>query len=192
MRRKRSEHEECRKFPSGETYTVRKFTSVSGRRFRRASRWAAEGPARRVCSGPDGPGCSTAWTQPSVEAGPRDWSQVDRPCCPCRVSVASYVPPPPDGAGCAAGRSTSTCLRSAREYLLNCPFARFREVFQTRFRLNLEDYYVIAFSKKRKIARMIFVARIYKRKVFCQRVSCAIKQSFELCQKFLDSDKDAM
>lgn len=91
---------------------VRKFTSVSGRRFRRASRWAAVGPARRVCSGPDAPGCNTAWTQPSVGTGPCDWSQVDLPGCPCRASAVSCVPPPPDGADCAAGRSTSTCLRS--------------------------------------------------------------------------------
>lgn len=96
---------------------MREFTSVFGRRFRRASRWAAEGPARRACSGPDVPGCSTAWIQPSVEADPCDWSQVGWPCCLCRVSAASCVLPPPGGAGCAAGRSTSTCLRSGTQVL---------------------------------------------------------------------------
>lgn len=55
----------------------------------------------------------------SVAIGPYNWSHVGHPDLFCFYAAFS-VPPPPDGAGCAAGRSTLTSLfRERWEYNLS-------------------------------------------------------------------------
>lgn len=87
---------------------MRNVTLESEKRFHRGNRWAATEHAQRACSGPCAPCCNSAWIRLLVEIGPY-WSHVVR-FGSVFLSAAFFVPPPPDGAGCATGRSTLTSL----------------------------------------------------------------------------------
>lgn len=131
----------------------------SEKRFHRGNRWAATEHAQRACSGPCAPCCNSAWIRLLVEIGPY-WSHVVR-FGSVFLSVAFSVPPPPDGAGCATGRSTLTSLfRRGRVHTV-------RELIRGRGEETCIHYFSFFFSCERIFSFFFFFCSNMVNSNFC-------------------------